>query len=101
MFKKSMAALAVLSLSAGLASASEVTLYGIVDNGLLYKHSRVETNGVSTKTDSFALESGISSPSRFGIKGFEDLGNGMTVSFKLETTTAASATTASSTASPP
>ena len=27
MFKKSMAALAVLSLSAGLASASEVTLY--------------------------------------------------------------------------
>ena len=74
----------VLSLSAGLASASEVTLYGIVDNGLLYKHSKVETNGVSTKTDSFALESGISSPSRFGIKGFEDLGNGMTVSFKLE-----------------
>ena len=42
MFKKSMAALAVLSLSAGLASASEVTLYGIVDNGLLYKHSKVE-----------------------------------------------------------
>ena len=84
MFKKSMAALAVLSLSAGLASASEVTLYGIVDNGLLYKHSKVETNGVSTKTDSFALESGISSPSRFGIKGSEDLGNGMTVSFKLE-----------------
>ena len=84
MFKKSIAALAVLSLSAGLASASEVTLYGIVDNGLLYKHSKVETNGVSTKADSFALESGISSPSRFGIKGSEDLGNGMTVSFKLE-----------------
>ncbi len=105
MFKKSIAALAVLSLSAGLASASEVTLYGIVDNGLLYKHSKVETNGVSTKTDSFALESGISSPSRFGIKGSEDLGNGMTVSFKLENgfnaDDAASATTASSTASPP
>ena len=84
MFKKSMAALAVLSLSAGLASASEVTLYGIVDNGLLYKHSKVEADGVSTKTDSFALESGISSTSRFGIKGSEDLGNGMTVSFKLE-----------------
>ena len=84
MFKKSMAALAVLSLSAGLASASEVTLYGIVDNGLLYKHSKVEADGVSTKTDSFGLESGISSTSRFGIKGSEDLGNGMTVSFKLE-----------------
>ena len=84
MFKKSIAALAVLSLSAGLASASEVTLYGIVDNGLLYKHSKVEADGVSKKTDSFALESGISSTSRFGIKGSEDLGNGMTVSFKLE-----------------
>ena len=84
MFKKSMAALAVLSLSAGLASASEVTLYGIVDNGLHYKHSKVEADGVSKKTDSFALESGISSTSRFGIKGSEDLGNGMTVSFKLE-----------------
>lgn len=68
MFKKSMAALAVLSLSAGLASASEVTLYGIVDNGLLYTHSKVEDDGVSTKTDSFGLESGISSSSRFGIK---------------------------------
>ena len=56
MFKKSMAALAVLSLSAGLASASEVTLYGIVDNGLLYTHSKVEDDGVSTKTDSFGLE---------------------------------------------
>ena len=42
MFKKSIAALAVLSLSAGLASASEVTLYGIVDNGLLYKHSNLK-----------------------------------------------------------
>ena len=70
MFKKSMAALAVLSLSAGLASASEVTLYGIVDNGLLYKHSKVETNGVSTKTDSFALESGISSPVPLRHQGF-------------------------------
>lgn len=37
MFKKSMAALAVLSLSAGLASASEVTLYGIVDISNLNK----------------------------------------------------------------
>ena len=61
-----------------------LTLYGIVDNGLLYKHSKVEADGVSKKTDSFALESGISSTSRFGIKGSEDLGNGMTVSFKLE-----------------
>lgn len=84
MFKKSMAALAVLGLSAGLAHASEVTFYGIVDNGLLYRHSKVEVDGVSTNTDSFGLESGISSESRFGINGSEELGNGMTVSFKLE-----------------
>lgn len=82
-FKKSMAVLAVLSLSAGVACASEVTLYGIVDNGFLYKHAKVE-DGETTKTDSFGLESGITSTSRFGIKGSKDLGNGLTVSFRLE-----------------
>ncbi len=80
MFKKSTAALAVLSLAAGAACASEVTLYGIVDNGFMYKHSKVD----DVKTDSFSLDSGISSTSRFGIKGSEDLGNGLTVSFRLE-----------------
>lgn len=54
--------------------------YGIADAGLIYKHV---DNGEAT-TNTFALDSGVSSASRFGLKGAEDLGNGMTVGFKLE-----------------
>jgi outer membrane porin, ompC family len=35
-------------------------------------------------TDSFTMENGLNSASRFGVKGSEDLGNGMKVSFQLE-----------------
>ena len=36
MFKKSLAALAVLGVAAGYASAADVTLFGVVDTGLIY-----------------------------------------------------------------
>ena len=36
MFKKSLAALAVLGAAAGYASAADVTLFGVVDTGLIY-----------------------------------------------------------------
>ena len=84
MFKKSLTALAVLGVAAGYASAADVTLYGVADLGLMYNHSKVEKNNAATKTDSFGLESGINAGSRFGLKGTEDLGNGLTVGFKLE-----------------
>lgn len=80
MFKKSLTALAVLGVAAGYASAADVTLYGIVDTGLLYTHTKID----GEKTDSFGLESGVSSASRFGLKGTEDLGNGLKVGFTLE-----------------
>lgn len=80
MFKKSLAALAVLGAFAGAACAANVSVYGIVDEGVLYTHT---DNGTDT-THSFALESGVNSASRLGIQGSEDLGNGMTVGFKLE-----------------
>ncbi|MGV2289629.1 porin [Trinickia sp. YCB016] len=54
------------------------TLYGIVDNGLVYTH-RHEGNGPH-----FALVSGSLSGSRWGIKGSEPLGNGMSAAFQLE-----------------
>lgn len=78
--KKTLAALAVLGAFAGSAFAANVTLYGIADAGLIYKHV---DNGEAT-THTFALDSGVSSASRFGLKGAEDLGNGMSVGFKLE-----------------
>ena len=79
MFKKSLAALAVLGAFAGAACAANVSLYGIADAGLRYNHYE----GAVDK-HSFTLDTGASSASRFGLKGSEDLGNGMTVGFQLE-----------------
>ena len=83
MFKKSLAALAVLGAAAGYASAADVTLFGVVDTGLIYTH---QTFADDSKADvnNFAMDSGVSSASRFGLKGTEELGNGLKVGFKLE-----------------
>ena len=85
MFKKSLLAVAVLGTAAGFACAADVTLYGVVDTGLLYQSNKVTTDGHEFADDkTFGLESGVSSASRFGLKGTEDLGNGLKVGFKLE-----------------
>ena len=83
MFKKSLAALAVLGVAAGYASAADVTLFGVVDTGLIYTH---QTFADDSKADvnKFSMDSGVSSASRFGLKGTEELGNGLKVGFKLE-----------------
>ena len=83
MFKKSLAALAVLGAAAGYASAADVTLYGIVDTGLIYTHQSFD-DSEPAHVNKFAMESGVSSASRFGLKGTEELGNGLKVGFKLE-----------------
>jgi len=81
-FVKTLSAAAVSAalLGATAASAADVTLYGIADLGLRYQHQRV--NGQST--DSVSMENGMFAPSRWGLKGNEELGNGLKVGFKLE-----------------
>ncbi len=79
--KKTLAAVAVLGAFAGSAMAADVTLYGIVDLGLNYQHSK--TDGKSA-TSTFKEYSGQNSGSRFGLKGVEDLGDGLKVGFVLE-----------------
>lgn len=68
------------------ASAASVTLYGIIDTGFAY--NSYNDDNYSTLTDnadnSFGMMSGQSSGSRFGLKGVEELGNGLTVGFILE-----------------
>ena len=81
--KKTLAAVAVLGAFAGSALAADVQLYGIVDMGVRYLHSDMDQSNVDA-TDKFSMESGMESSSRWGIKGTEDLGNGMTVGFILE-----------------
>ena len=80
--KKTLAAVAVLGAFAGSALAADVQLYGLIDTGLQYLHSDADTN--KDATNSFSMESGMASGSRFGFKGTEDLGNGLTVGFVLE-----------------
>ena len=81
--KKTLAAVAVLGAFAGSALAADVQLYGIVDTGIGYNHIDKDIPG-EDDVDNFRMESGQASGSRFGFKGTEDLGNGMTVGFILE-----------------
>ncbi len=75
--KKSVLALAVLGALTGTASAqSTVTIYGIVDAGLV-----AESGGTASVRK---LTSGVESGSRLGFKGTEDLGGGLSALFVLE-----------------
>ncbi len=96
--KKTLAAVAVLGAFAGSALAADVQLYGLIDMGVRYLHSDMDANFVhysdpslgtdglvgADATDAFEMKSGMQSGSRFGFKGTEDLGNGLTVGFILE-----------------
>ncbi len=81
--KKTLAALAVLGAFAGSALAAEVQLYGILDTGVGYSHIDIDKPDVND-VDSLEMKSGIGSGSRWGLKGTEELGNGLTVGFIIE-----------------
>ena len=81
--KKTVAAVAVLGAFAGSALAADVTLYGVVDAGLVYTHLDQDVQG-DDATDKFEMKSGNQAGSRWGLKGVEDLGNGVQVGFILE-----------------
>lgn len=81
--KKTLVAVSVLGAFAGSALAADVQLYGILDTGVGYSHIDMDTSGVDD-VDSFEMKSGVGSGSRWGLKGTEDLGNGLTVGFILE-----------------
>ena len=84
--KKTLAALAVLGAFAGTAAAADVNLYGVVDTGFAYTYSDKVEDGMTVVDgeSQFGMQSGYNSGSRFGLKGTEDLGNGLQVGFKLE-----------------
>lgn len=83
--KKTLAAIAVLGAFAGTALAADVTLYGKIDGGLNYQHvSEDQAAGGSESADYFEARSGQNSGSRFGLKGTEQIADGLTVGFQLE-----------------
>ena len=83
MFKKSLIAVAALSALAGSAMAADVQIYGRIDTGLRYSQVDYDVPTVDDKT-TFEMATGNSTGNRVGIKGSEDLGNGLTVGFVLE-----------------
>ena len=92
MFKKTLVAAAIGALSIS-AYAADVTVYGVIDYGMVYNHDKAELSvkvtddarlSASAKEDSFTMDSGVNSATRFGLRGSEDLGNGLKVGFKLE-----------------
>ncbi|MBB3000204.1 putative porin [Paraburkholderia tropica] len=72
-------------LSAGAAHAqSSVTLYGLVDTSISYV-SNQRTNGANSPgSGGVQMNSGNLSASRWGLRGAEDLGGGMSAIFMLE-----------------
>ncbi|VWD38247.1 porin [Burkholderia lata] len=76
--KKSLLALVALGAFAGAAHAqSSVTLYGIIDEGLLF-------NNNAGGKHLYSMASGVMQGSRFGMRGTEDLGGGLKAIFTLE-----------------
>lgn len=77
--RRAAALLCALCASAAMAQSS-VTVYGIVDSGLVY------TTNVNAAGDSMTKMPSLTSsfPSRLGFRGVEDLGNGLQAVFVLE-----------------
>ena len=84
MFKKTLLALATLGAFTCSAVAADVQLYGVLDQGFAYKKADTTVGNDKTKNHSFEQVSGYNAPSRFGLVGSEDLGNGLKLGFKLE-----------------
>ena len=75
--KKTLIAAAVMATSGIAFAASNVTLYGVIEEGVLLEKAKHADTTVQ-------LRSGFDQGSRWGIKGVEDLGNGYSVGFILE-----------------
>ena len=73
--------LALLSAAGAAHAQSSVTLYGVIDNSLTYVHN------ASGNQNMWALgnnSGGDLAGTRWGVKGQEDLGNGLSAIFQLE-----------------
>lgn len=67
----------VLLASAPVMAQSSVTLYGLIDEGLIF-------NTNSGGHQQYSMVSGVHGGSRFGLRGIEDLGGGYKAIFRLE-----------------
>ncbi len=83
--KRTLLAAALMASFAGVAhAATSVTLYGLVDAGIGYQQTKVTQGDAWTKTRDVGLIDGVKNGNRWGLKGAEDLGNGTSAIFQLE-----------------
>lgn len=84
--KKTLLAAALLAGFAGVAQAeTSVTLYGIIDTGLGYnKISGAKDGGPVSNGSRIGMINGVQNGSRWGLRGSEDLGDGLRAVFQLE-----------------
>lgn len=68
--KKTLAALAVLGAFAGSAMAADVTLYGALDTGFEYIHTK---NPGEKAVDTFDMQTGWDTGNRWGLKALKTL----------------------------
>ena len=92
------------SIAAGSAFADGASLYGMVDAGIVSRSgsdAKLTATSTGTRTE---IASGVGAGSRIGVRGNEDLGNGLKAIFELEyglsIDTGASSGTATSSSTP-
>lgn len=82
MNKKLLAVAVVGALASPLAFAQSTTLYGVMDLG--YQNARSYGGGAQSDRQKNFVSQGMHSPSRFGIRGSEDLAGGMYAMYAIE-----------------
>ena len=82
--KKSLIALAALAAVGAASAQSSVTLYGVIDAGYTWARETNIWMGTKTERTRTGFTSGNLSGSRWGLKGQEDLGNGLAAVFNVE-----------------
>ncbi|MEX3968738.1 porin [Paraburkholderia sp. EG286B] len=80
---KFVAVVAILLAAGSVHAQSSVTLYGVLDAGLLYTSRTVNASGTNLGHQFSFLDSGLTG-SNFGLRGTEDLGGGISAIFALE-----------------
>ena len=84
--KKSLIALAALAAVGAASAQSSVTLYGVIDTNYGWGRTTTKDGSLTTKVTTTGLNPAGSnmSGSRWGLKGQEDLGNGLAAVFNVE-----------------
>lgn len=80
--KKTLLAISMLMATTAIHAQSSITLYGTLDTGAGFKSLKNKNTGEKVTRD--GLFNGVWSSSAWGLKGSEDLGDGLRATFKLE-----------------